>query len=365
MIDIRANLPPTGMTLLHAPGRRLAKLVTDTEVLAYDSVFRFDLHAVVVSNLDRLHALLAEMLHRPSWCIVRGAIQDPARTNRVRRLLHFDPKTGDVPTLESVRRSWLAIDLDHVARPEAVLAADLAGCARLGIATLPAAFHGVRCIAQASASHGIKPGVRLRLWYWLDRPASTEELKAWLPRTDTAIFVANQPIYSAAPVFETGLRDHLPNRLLMIPGEPVVAVPDADVLLPPKPLHTPLAASVARGPFGIPSAFNGGSVQWVIDGALQKLRCAPEGTRHHTLFRQARLVGGVAARLGESDEALARHLIEALPHNPGHETTRRKTALDGLAAGRLAPLQLDNPPPLVSGVESMAARMIARRGAQA
>ena len=52
MSDTRANLQPTGMTLLHAPGRRMVKLITATDVVAYDS-FKpkyFDLHSVAVQQ---------------------------------------------------------------------------------------------------------------------------------------------------------------------------------------------------------------------------------------------------------------------------------------------------------------------------
>ena len=97
------------------------------------------------------------MLYRPCWCIVRAGIADPDRTVGVRRLIHADSKTGDIPALVEAPRVWLAIDLDDVPRPDSVPAADLAACAALGVATLPPEFHGVRCLAQATAGHGIKP----------------------------------------------------------------------------------------------------------------------------------------------------------------------------------------------------------------
>ena len=70
-------------------------------------------------------------------------------------------------------------------------------------------------------------------------------------------------------------------------------------------------------------------MEWVIDAALDKVRCAVDGQKHVTLYRQARLVGGVAARSGESDEALADRLVKELPASAKDLKLARKTALDG------------------------------------
>ena len=42
---------------------------------------------------------------------------------------------------------------------------------------LPSAFAEAEGIVQASAGHGIKPDIRLRLWFWLDRPITGAEAK--------------------------------------------------------------------------------------------------------------------------------------------------------------------------------------------
>ena len=85
---------------------------------------------------------------------------------------------------------------------------------------LPPTFTGAACIVQATASHGIKPGARLRLWFWCDRSLSGAECKRWLGKVpvDHSVFGAAQPIYTAAPVFADGAAEHLPCRLLALPG---------------------------------------------------------------------------------------------------------------------------------------------------
>jgi hypothetical protein len=112
---------------------------------------------------------------------------------RQRRLLHPDLETGEPPTIRETPRAWLAIDLDGVKRPACLLAGNLAACAAEAIGQLPDAFRGTFCIAQASASHGIKLGIRLRLWYWLSRPAAGQELKRWLAEQQIFLLATDAP----------------------------------------------------------------------------------------------------------------------------------------------------------------------------
>jgi hypothetical protein len=161
-----------------------------------------------------------------------------------------------MPTLLDVARCWLALDMEGVDRPAGVAAADLKGCAYQAIRRLPEAFQGAECIAQATASHGIKPGCRVRLWYWLTRTATGRELTRWLRHTpaDPSVFRAAQPIYTAAPMFAPGTVDHLPQRLMVLPGTKLVALPPLEIIAPTKrapvrPLPAAGAAGAARYAF--------------------------------------------------------------------------------------------------------------------
>ena len=158
-------------------GRRLAKRIGgDGTITDFDRPYRFDLIERSAANLDALAVLLQKLLDRPDCAVVRGAVSDPARTVNVRRLAYRDDETGDEPTLRDVPHQWLALDMEGVARPDDVRTDDLARCAGEAVGRLPGAFHGARGIAQATASHGIKPGCRVRLWYWLSRPTTGTEL---------------------------------------------------------------------------------------------------------------------------------------------------------------------------------------------
>jgi hypothetical protein len=209
------------LTIIRSHSRRLAKLIhADGTIEGYDEAKHFDLFNWPVGDLADVHRLLCHLRHRSDCAVVRGAIADSERVRHVRRLAHADPKTGDRPTLRDVAHCWLALDMEGVDRPDDVPAADLKRSACEAIGRLPEAFHGAECIAQATASHGIKPGCRVRLWYWLSSPASGRELTRWLRHTpaDPSVFRAAQPIYTAAPVFAPGTGDHLPQRMMVLPA---------------------------------------------------------------------------------------------------------------------------------------------------
>jgi hypothetical protein len=264
-------------------GRRLAKLIcADGVIEDYDSSFTYDLFPHPVADLDALHRLLHHLLHRPDCAAVRGVPIDPNRCINVRRLAFPCKKTGEAPTLRPEPHAWIALDLDGVDRPEGVRPADLIGCATAAVQRLPAAFHGVRCIVQASASHGIKPGCRLRLWYWLDRFSSDAELRRWLRGTpaDPSVFRTVQPIYTAAPVFAPGVDDHLPQRITMMRGQALVPVPPAEALAPPPP--RPVAPMPAAGSPG-----SGGYAAAALNNAAVRVQSAPVGQRHGRILREA------------------------------------------------------------------------------
>jgi len=175
------------------------------------------------------------------------------------------------------------LDFDDLPRPANVLVADLAACAAVAIERLPWAFRGAACVVQATASHGIKPGLRLRLWHWLSRPTTGAELKAWLRAApvDKSVFNAVQPIYTAAPIFLEGATAPIRNRLAMLPGRDVVDVPRPNVVTV-WPLATGLPVGVRCG---IPKTSRHSFA--ALSRAAVRIAQAAEGTRHSTLVAAA------------------------------------------------------------------------------
>jgi hypothetical protein len=286
------------ITLLRcARGLVLAKRISASGITPYDQAKRFDGVTRSVSSLDDLHDLLGHLIDAPRFCVVRGELIAGERATGIRRLVYDDPQTGDRATLRDVPRRWLALDMEGIARPADLPAADLAGCAALAIATLPGAFSGAGFIVQATAGHGIKPGIRLRLWYWLSRATSGAELRRWLAGcpADPSIFGAAQPIYTAAPLFSEGAADPVPQRLHSRPGGLVEAPPPEALAPPPAPPPVPL-----------PAPGNARAERYAIAAlsrAAAAVASAPVDSRHLTCRSQARGLARLVAAglLAESD----------------------------------------------------------------
>lgn len=322
------------ITLMRARGgRRLAKTIcADGSIADYDRAFLYDLAAHPVADLDDIARLLRRLLPRPDLCAVFGGIADPARTRGVRRLAYPDPDTGDQPTLRAAPHRWVALDLDGIGRPDTVPAADLTACAALAIERLPTEFRGVRCIVQATSGHGIKPGCRLRLWYWLSRLTTGDELGYWLKDhpADCCTFRPAQPIYTAAPVF-AGRVDHLPVRTAEIPGPLHVKVPAPEMLRPPPREPQPCRR---RQPA------DESEIERIINATLDRLRAAPDGGKHYALRSAARLLGGVQGQARFADAEAVRWLLDALPATARDMRRAARTARWGLDVGRRAPIEI-------------------------
>lgn len=271
------------ITILQARGRRLAKLwKADGAGEGYDSPKRFNLHSVPVASLDELHELLAELLCRADCAVVRGGIADPERVQGVRRLVHADPETGDAATLCEAPRHWLSLDLDGVPLPETIDRLDLAACAAAVLPMLPESLQEADLIVQATGSHGIKPGARLRLWGWCNRPLSGNELRRWFKGVpvDASLFRPAQINYTAAPVFAPGIADPLPRRLLRVTGRRrTIQAPTAEALAPPSRPATPFQ----------PSAPTNGSryALAALTRACGNISRQGEGSRHPTAVSEA------------------------------------------------------------------------------
>jgi hypothetical protein len=222
------------ITILRARGRRLVKTVNaDGSITDFARPRIFDLFEIQIDGLNALTALLSKLDRRADCCVVRGAPTDADRTARIRRLLH--PRDGDDPTLREVPRRCLTLDCDGLRRPDWIEPGDLLSCACVVIERLPPPFRRAGFVIQGTASHGLKPGIRLRLWCCLSRPVGSTELKFWLRHApvDRSVFGAAQVIYTAIPTFQIGAFDPLPTRLAVMPGNDVVAVPAH--LEPPTP----------------------------------------------------------------------------------------------------------------------------------
>ena len=162
----------------------------------------FDVSEEPVSDLQSLSALLQRLENDPTHTVIRGSLVDGRNS----------PVPRNKETFIATPRQWCMIDIDSLA-----WGGDLSDQqAMLSYATqqLPVEFQSADFWYHFSSSMGIKAGIRLHLWFWLDRPCSDDEMKAWLSGcpVDLRLFNPIQIHLTANPQFSDGAVDPYPNR---------------------------------------------------------------------------------------------------------------------------------------------------------
>jgi hypothetical protein len=168
----------------------------------------YDVEFREVDGIGNLSALLMNLEHEQYKCIVRGTLRDRSQTQGIlRRYAGFsDPFEGQ-------ECEWICIDIDDLDlpvdlpdvndRPEQI--------ALYASQQLPDEFQGVDFHWQFSNGMGVKPGIRIHLWFWLNRPISDQEAKIWCAGADADIDMSMyDPVhihYTAAPITEPPATD--------------------------------------------------------------------------------------------------------------------------------------------------------------
>ena len=104
------------------------------------------------------------------------------------------------------------IDIDSLAWDSDV--SDQQEMVSYAIQQLPPEFQSADCWYHFSSSMGIKAGINVHLWFWLERTCSDNELKTWLSGgpVDMRMFNPIQIHLTANPLFSDGAVDPYPNR---------------------------------------------------------------------------------------------------------------------------------------------------------
>lgn len=186
----------------------------------------------------------------PNAYLVRGTpLPANAATIPYRRHLAHGP--SQPPSLGPCASFLLPIDFDSPAALAHLDGSDLGPCAEACRELLPETFRNAQALAQATSSAGVKPGARVRLWFWCSRPVGDAEAKALvggIPGTDAAIYSPSQPIYVCPPTFDPGLRDPFDDhpRWLFLPGAESVEIPES-LPTPPAPPSASPRCAIADG----------------------------------------------------------------------------------------------------------------------
>ncbi|MCC8945438.1 hypothetical protein H8A97_10075 [Bradyrhizobium sp. Arg62] len=259
------------VTILTSLSHPLTKTIVPTaaggiETRTQQNVKFYSGEEIEVASLRDLAEVLEKASADPYECVVRGAIAPG--TNRERMLRRKFSKEDAPATLLEQARRWVLFDIDGVGLPPGFdPLVDPTQTVVLVRSKLPPCFHAAACWYQFTGSAGIKPGLHIRLGFWLDLPLGEAELKRWLAQkvpepgkpskawfreypVDPAVFTTAQPIYVAAPIIKQGARDPLAGRCarsgIVAGAAEVVAVPRIE----PRPPERATAADFAAGPVG-------------------------------------------------------------------------------------------------------------------
>ena len=179
---------------------------------------------------------------------------------------------------------------------------------------------------QLTSGAGIKPGGRVRLFYWLGRPTGGAELKHWLsgvPGLDGSTLNDVTPNYVARPLFD-GVTDPVPVRSKLIPGE----VDAVEVRIPPAPVRQPhqaprpAAPATAARPHEAPRrglGFRATRPERYMIACLQALADAPSGQGRERCIHIALTLYGLA-KAGLLDPAGVTGRIKGIMRDRGWAT---------------------------------------------
>jgi predicted P-loop ATPase len=174
-----------------------------------------------LAGLEDLWGVLCTINTHMSEYVVRGDPTEHMNPHRTRRLANKG-KDGTPPAFRDPPqgRRWLMVDFDSGDIP---FDADtpLESLEAL-MGRLPVEFRDTACVYQFSSSAGFKPGLRVHLWYWLDRPYPNRIIKDYLrtldPPCDLALYTPVLPHYVADPVLNPGVPDPIRGQRIGLRG---------------------------------------------------------------------------------------------------------------------------------------------------
>ncbi|MDB9810721.1 hypothetical protein OAC05_06765, partial [Planktomarina temperata] len=175
---------------------------TDGTLQPFSTGSLFNVSEEQVSDLQSLSALLQRLENDSTHTVIRGSLVDGQSS----------PVPRNKETLIATPRQWCMIDIDSLAWDGDV--SDQQAMLSYTIQQLPVEFQATDCWYHFSSSMGIKSGINVHLWFWLDRPCSDNELKVWLSGcpVDMRMFNPIQIHLTANPLFIAGAVDPYPNR---------------------------------------------------------------------------------------------------------------------------------------------------------
>lgn len=189
----------------------------------------FRAEVVPLGGLGDLHDLLQVLAKDTRAFCIRGEPVPGRDLTRIRRTKKT--KDGEAAGFREVPRRWVMIDVDSLDDTYEPNWGSVEGCQQAAdrlLGQLPMELRTAGYVWQVSSSAGVKSGLRMHLFFWLDRPLGEAELTRWGEAVndaagqkivDTAVFRTVQPLYTANPLFDNML-DPVARRIGYVPGAP-------------------------------------------------------------------------------------------------------------------------------------------------
>jgi len=215
------------ITVLHSPQgkyqKRFVQVDSTTIGESPEIGYWFTIESKPVTNIHDLSELLLTLEGDPSRFIVRGTAADTVdTTQRVRRRLRRPTGAVQEAPFIDIASDWVMLDVDKQALPQGLdLLGEPEAAIEYLIGKLPTEFHNATVHYQLSGSAGVSTLERVsaHLFFWLNRPATSAQLKQWAKAVnhqheliDDAVFTPVQPHYTSKPSFPAGYTDPFSGR---------------------------------------------------------------------------------------------------------------------------------------------------------
>lgn len=324
-------------TLLSATGARCTKIFRrgadgSIAVDTYDFGYLWYPAALEIPNIDALHTALLALSGAPSRCVIRGSLRE-----------NVDPEFG-VPrlsngpraTFEDTPRHWVAIDVDG-------FQGSLSEFMGLFTVHFPM-FTNVSHVIQRTSSFGVRTGLNVRLWYYLNLPAKSMYWRQVFSgeavtrlSIDNSIYKAVHIHYTAAPVFMDDVPDPCVERVSFIPG----LFDEVDLLVVPDDLRLAETPAVSGDAIeDVPEI--GHPVE--IQNALDRIgRQRTDGSGHIHAYAAARELYGLGCPYTQAEPVLTQLIHQAHGRTPRPNEVEEMWN-DAARAAASGVLRTTNPP---------------------
>ena len=203
------------ITLLrHSTAAMAKRWLADGTIKGYDDGKYFRLEERRIASLRALSGLLTDLQDASKVCAIRGKYLGDVHAKAT------DPEfqSGDVRRkqilFEDAPHQWMLVEVDAFQPLGADPVLQPVDAIEEYIATLPPVFHHASYHWQLSNSAGLpkyKDTLKVHLWFWLEQPATSAQLKAWATAVDApldkSVLNTVQIHYTATPVFDRGVLD--------------------------------------------------------------------------------------------------------------------------------------------------------------